>query len=166
MDCDFVVLVPELRDLFDAVAAGHDGAIGSRFSHESVLVNYPFFKVVCNRAFHALVRLVLVRGVRDLSNNLKVYRAEVLKSLPIESPHFAANLETGLRPLLAGYDVVEVPMSWINRTAGMGASSFRIAKVGPGYVSALARILAERWTGRNHGGVHRLGEARGSVHRG
>ena len=32
MDCDFVLLVPELRDLFDCVAEGHDGAIGSRFS--------------------------------------------------------------------------------------------------------------------------------------
>ena len=31
MDCDFVMLVPELRDLFEQVANGHDGAIGSRF---------------------------------------------------------------------------------------------------------------------------------------
>jgi hypothetical protein len=113
-----------------------------------------------------LVRLMLVRRVRDLSNNLKLYRADLLKSLPIESPHFAANVETGLRPLLAGYDVVEVPMSWINRTAGMGASSFWIAKVGPGYVSALARIIAERWMGRRNDAVHRLDEARGAVHRG
>jgi SAM-dependent methyltransferase len=39
MDCDFVLIVPELRDLFDAVAEGRDGAIGSRFSYDSVLVN-------------------------------------------------------------------------------------------------------------------------------
>ena len=30
MDCDFVEILPEFRDLFDVVAAGHDGAIGSR----------------------------------------------------------------------------------------------------------------------------------------
>ena len=35
MDSDFVQIVPELRDMFDVLAAGHDGAIGSRFSHES-----------------------------------------------------------------------------------------------------------------------------------
>src|SRR6185436_6996072 len=40
MDCDFVQIVPEFRDMFDAVAAGFDGAIGSRFSHESMLINY------------------------------------------------------------------------------------------------------------------------------
>ena len=52
MDCDFVLIVPELRDLFDVVAAGHEGAIGSRFSHESVLINYPFAKILANRLFH------------------------------------------------------------------------------------------------------------------
>jgi len=168
MDCDFVVLVPELRDLFDQVAAGRDGAIGSRFSYESMLVNYPFFKVLCNRAFHALVRLTLRRRVRDLSNNLKIYRAEILKTIAIGSPHFAANVETGLRPLLAGYDVVEVPISWIGRTAGMGASSFRIARVGPGYFAALVRILWQTWGLRRRSArvVHGLGAARGSAHRG
>ena len=99
MDCDFVLLVPELRDLFDRVAAGREGAIGSRFSYESVLINYPFFKILCNRAFHLLVKLTLLGRVRDVSNNLKLYRADILKTLDIEEPHFAANMETGLKPL-------------------------------------------------------------------
>jgi dolichol-phosphate mannosyltransferase len=141
LDCDFEMLVPELRDLFDVVADGSDGAIGSRFSHESVLINYPFFKILCNRAFHVLVKLTLLSHVRDISNNLKLYRAEILKDLQIEEPHFAANVETGLKPLLAGYDIREVPVSWINRTVGMGTSSFRIAGVAPGYARALLRIL-------------------------
>jgi hypothetical protein len=38
--------------------------------------------------------------MRDISNNLKLYRSEILKSLDIEQPHFAANVETGLKPLL------------------------------------------------------------------
>jgi SAM-dependent methyltransferase len=148
MDCDFVLLVPELRDLFDAVAAGREGAIGSRFSYESVLINYPFFKILCNRAFHLLVKLTLLSRVRDVSNNLKLYRADILKTLDIEEPHFAANMETGLKPLLAGYDVEEVPVSWINRTVGMGASSFRIIKVAPGYFGALMRTIRRVWRGQ------------------
>jgi SAM-dependent methyltransferase len=148
MDCDFAMLVPELRDLFDCVADGHEGAIGSRFSYESVLINYPFFKIVCNRAFHLLVRLTLLGRVRDVSNNLKLYRADILKTLDIEEPHFAANMETGLKPLLAGYDVREVPMSWINRTTGMGVSTFRIARVAPGYFWGLMRTIWRVWRGR------------------
>src|SRR5581483_4961279 len=145
MDCDFVLILPEFRDLFESVARGADGAIGSRFSHESVLINYPFFKIICNRAFHLLVNCLLLRGVRDVSNNLKLYRTDILKALRVEEPGFAANVETGLKPLLAGYAIDEVPMSWINRTTDMGQSSFRIASVAPGYARALARILRSSW---------------------
>jgi len=148
IDCDFVMLVPELRDLFDAVADGSDGAIGSRFSHESVLINYPFFKILCNRAFHLLVNVALLRGVRDVSNNLKLYRADLLKGLRLEEPHFAANAETGLKPLLDGFDIREVPISWINRTTGMGASTFRIGRVAPGYARALMRLIWREWKRR------------------
>jgi SAM-dependent methyltransferase len=150
MDCDFVQIVPELRDLFDVVAAGRDGAIGSRFSLESVLINYPFFKIICNRGFHALIRLLLPGRVRDISNNLKLYRAEILKGLEIEEDHFAANAETGLKPVLAGYDIQEVPISWINRTTEMGSSSFKLLGVGPGYLFALLRAVFNVWRGRRN----------------
>jgi glycosyltransferase involved in cell wall biosynthesis len=140
MDCDFVEILPEFRGLFDVIAEGHDGAIGSRFSHESVMLNYPFSKMLCNRLFHIAIKFLLIRNVRDVSNNLKLYRADILKSLAIQSPHFSANLETGLKPLLSGYDIREVPISWINRTTGMGTSSFNLKRVGGDYVRALIHI--------------------------
>ena len=132
MDCDFVLLVPELRDLFDSVAEGYDGAIGSRFSHESVLINYPFLKILCNRAFHVLVKRTFLPHVRDMSNNLKLYRADILKTLEIEEPRFAANMETGLKPLLAGYNIERgIRSRGSTGRADMGASSFRIVRVAP-----------------------------------
>ena len=66
----------------------------------------------------------------------------------MHEPHFAANMETGLKPLLGGFDIKEIPMSWINRTVGMGASTFRIVKVAPGYFRGLMRTLWQVWTGR------------------
>lgn len=141
MDSDFLLILPEIRDLFDAVARGRDGAIGSRFSYDSLLVNYPFFKILCNRTYHLLLNLLVPLHVRDLSNNLKLFRADILKNIAIEQPHFAANAETGLKPLLAGYDIEEVPISWINRSIDMGASSFRLLKVGQGYFFALLSTL-------------------------
>jgi hypothetical protein len=142
MDCDFVQIVPEFRDLFDAIASGREGAIGSRFTHESVLINYPLRKILCNRGFHLLLNLLLRLRVRDVSNNLKLMRADILKNTSIMENHFAANLETGIKPILAGYDVQEVPISWINRTIEMGQSSFRIVSVAPDYLSALLRIAS------------------------
>jgi len=141
MDCDFLHILPEFRDLFDAVARRRDGAIGSRFSYESMLINYPFPKIVANRAFHALANLMLPIHARDLTNNLKLFRADILKQVVIEQPHFAANAETGLKPVLAGYDIEEVPISWINRSVDMGTSTFKVASVAPGYFAALMSIL-------------------------
>jgi dolichol-phosphate mannosyltransferase len=152
MDSDFLLLLPELRDLFDAVARGRDGAIGSRFSYDSMLINYPFPKILANRCFHALANLILSLHARDLSNNLKLYRSEILKSLSIEQPHFAANAETGLKPVLAGYDIEEVPISWIGRSAEMGTSTFDVVKVAPGYFSALISII---WQARKIRRVNR-----------
>ncbi len=145
MDSDFTLILPELRDLFDAIACGKDGAVGSRFSYDSMLINYPFAKILANRAFHGLANLLLGLRVRDLSNNLKLYRAGILKDLKIEQPDFAANAETGLKPVLAGYDIEEVPISWINRSSDMGSSSFRVVPVAPGYFLALMRMV---WRGR------------------
>jgi len=149
MDCDFQHLLPEVRDLFDAAADGHDVVVGSRFSRHSVLLNYPFKKIVANRAFHALAQILLRRRFRDLTNNFKLLRREVVERLDITQPHFAANAETGLQPLLMGYSVKEVPISWINRTPDMGVSSFRLAKVGGGYCSVLMRL----WLKNVFGGI-------------
>jgi dolichol-phosphate mannosyltransferase len=140
LDCDFVHLLPEIRDLFDSAAEGHEVVIGSRFSRHSVLLNYPVQKIIANRAFHLLARLMLRRKFRDLTNNLKLLKIEVVRALGLSEPHFAVNAETGLRPLLMGFSVSEVPISWINRTADMGVSSFRLAKVGGGYWRVLARL--------------------------
>jgi hypothetical protein len=141
MDCDFVEIIPELRDLFDAITRGRDGAIGSRFSNESLLINYPFFKSLCNRLFHLLANLMLPVRVRDISNNLKLYKADILKTIEIEQPHFAANVETGLKPLLAGFDIEEVPVSWIGRRGDMGRSSFCVAQAAPSYFTALMTMM-------------------------
>jgi dolichol-phosphate mannosyltransferase len=143
MDCDFQHLLPEMRDLFDAAAEGYDVVVGSRFSRHSVLLNYPFQKIIANRGFHALAQIMLLRRFRDLTNNLKLIRREVVEKLQLTQPGFAVNAETGLQPLLMGYSVKEVPISWINRTLDMGVSSFRLAKVGGGYGQVLFRLWLE-----------------------
>ena len=140
IDCDFQHLLPEFRDLFDGAAEGNDVVIGSRFSRHSVLLNYPFAKIFANRAFHALAVVLFGRRIRDVTNNLKIMRREVVLDLRLRQPGFAVNAETGLQPLLLGYRVKQSPISWINRTPGMGTSSFRLVRVGGGYWKVLVGL--------------------------
>ncbi len=140
MDCDFQHLLPEMRELFDAAVNGYDVVVGSRFSRHSVLLNYPFQKIIANRTFHILAQLITRRRFRDLTNNLKLMRREVVQQLELTQPGFAVNAETGLKPLLLGFSLKEVPISWINRLPGMGVSSFQLARVGGGYFSVLKDV--------------------------
>ena len=149
MDCDFQHILPELTGLFDAVADGADMAIGSRFSRESVLLNYAFTKILANRGFHILANLLLGKHFRDATNNLKLMRKDVLKSLVLESDDFAANAETGLQPILLGYKVEEIPISWINRSVDMGFSSFNLLNTSPNYFVVLFRLVFRKWMGRD-----------------
>ncbi|MEP7065327.1 MAG: glycosyltransferase [Gemmatimonadota bacterium] len=141
MDCDFQHLLPEMRDLFDAAAEGFDVVVGSRFSRHSVLLNYPFQKVIANRGFHIIAQLALRRRFRDLTNNMKLMRRTVVERLVLCEPGFAVNAETGLQPLVMGYRIAEVPISWINRAPDMGTSSFRLVRVGGGYWRVLRRLV-------------------------
>jgi dolichol-phosphate mannosyltransferase len=145
LDCDFQHLLPEIRDLFDGIVEGYDVAVGSRFSRHSILLNYPLVKIVANRAFHMVARIVLVARFRDLTNNLKLMRRDVVEKLLLREQGFAINAETGLQPLLMGYRVKEVPISWIGRGVDMGVSSFRVLKVGGGYWRVLYRLWLWRF---------------------
>ena len=147
LDCDFRELLPEVRDLFDAVEDGYDVAVGSRFSRHSVLLNYPASKIVANRMFHAISQLALLARFRDLTNNLKLMRREVAQNLILLEPGFAVNAEIGMQPLVMGFTIREVPISWIGRGIDMGTSSFRIIKAGIGYWRVLYRLWLRRFIG-------------------
>lgn len=162
MDCDFQHLLPEISDLFDAAVRGYDVVVGSRFSRHSVLLNYPFGKIVANRVFHLIAQILLLRRFRDLTNNLKLLRREVLDRLLLLEPWFAVNAETGLQPLLMGYQVKEVPISWINRTPDMGMSSFKLAQVGWGYWRVLGRLWLRSVFGI--GGYRKMSVRKGARH--
>jgi len=150
MDCDFQHIVPEMTGLFDGLARGNDVVIGSRFSRNSVLLNYAFTKILANRGFHILANLLLGIPFRDATNNLKLMKIEVARKLEIEFNDFAANAETGLKPILMGYKVEEVPISWIDRSLDMGLSKFNLFKTGPNYAKLLSRLVWRKWVARRY----------------
>jgi dolichol-phosphate mannosyltransferase len=147
MDCDFQHLLPEMREMFDRASEGSPVVVGSRFSRHSILLNYPLTKIVANRGFHLLASIVMGRRFRDVTNNLKLLRRDVVERLLLKSPGFAVNAETGLLPILMGYPWRESPISWINRSFDMGHSSFKLVKVGSGYVEVLWNLFRARTFG-------------------
>ena len=116
MDCDFLENVTEIKRLIRRAETGnYDGVIGSRYISKGQLINYPWIKKVANRIYHFFVRNILGIRQKDLTNNFKLYKKEVIDSIDWQSNHFAINAETGIFPILKGYKVAEVPVSWVQR---------------------------------------------------
>src|SRR5437763_9905281 len=142
MDSDFVENIDQVRALIDEMGKGNcDGVIGSRFVKGGQIVRYPFLKRLMNRFFHYVVKTLF--GIRqdDLTNNFKLYKADIFRSMPWQSDGFAMNAETGLLPVLFGYNLVEVPVLWIDRDPEMGTSKFGLFKHGAGYLHVIFRAL-------------------------
>lgn len=145
MDCDFQHLVTEFSSLFEALNEDFDMVIGSRFSPNSILLNYPFLKVFFNRMFHFSLVILTGNKFRDLTNNLKIIKKEILDRIPINENGFAANAETGIYPMIMGFKICEVPMSWVNRDSLMGNSSFKLMQVGKGYFRVFYKALKYKY---------------------
>ena len=150
MDSDFVENIPQVRALLDTIERqGCDGVIGSRFVRGGRIVRYPFMKRVMNRLFHVVVKILFGVKQHDLTNNFKLYKAHILRSQPWQSNGFAMNAETGLLPILAGYNVIEVPVIWVGRDHSLGKSKFNLLKHGSGYLQVIRHAAHVRKTLRN-----------------
>src|SRR5215471_5769651 len=142
MDSDFDENINQVRLLINAIEKGNcDGVIGSRFVEGGRVVRYPFFKRLMNRLFHRVVRILFHVEQNDLTNNFKLYRANIFRSLPWKSDGFAMNAETGLLPILFGYRLIEVPVVWVDRDPEMGRSKFGLLKHGGGYLRVILYAL-------------------------
>ena len=83
-----------LKLSFFIIKEDYDCAFGSRFLNGSEILNYPKFKLILNRIFYLLVRVVTRYPYNDYTNLFKVYKMEVVESiLPIKSEGFSIGLE-------------------------------------------------------------------------
>jgi len=142
MDSDFVENISQVRLLIAAMDKGNcDGVIGSRFVKGGKVVRYPLLKRAMNRLFHHVVKIIFRVRQNDLTNNFKLYKADIFRALPWKSNDFAMNAETGLLPILFGYNLIEVPVMWVDRDPAMGRSKFGLLKHGGGYLRVIFQSL-------------------------
>jgi len=144
MDSDFIENVGEAQRLIHAIERKYDGVIGSRFIKGSRLVLYPLGKRIFNRIFHFVAKMTLRIKQKDLTNNFKLYKADIFRNLPWESNGYSMNAETGILPIVSGYCIGEVPISWVGRGRQMGKSKFRIFKEAWSYIRVI--LYARRYS--------------------
>ncbi|MDO8525091.1 MAG: glycosyltransferase family 2 protein [Candidatus Omnitrophota bacterium] len=155
MDSDFIESIGDVGKLIARMEAGDcDGVVGSRFVPGSRLEQYPLTKKIMNRLFHRVVSVLFNIRQKDLSNNFKLYKREIIEKMPWHSDDFAINAETGILPVLSGYKVCEVPVSWVGRNKEQGRSKFKLFKVGWGYIKVIPYALLFARNREKRGRVH------------
>jgi len=111
----------DIPGLVERIGDGYDVAYGSRFIEGGTLNNYPWAKLIANRAFNNLVRISFGIPYRDITNAFKAYRKEVLDEIGIdtlESSGFDLTVEIPIKAHILGFRSSEVPVQWCDRTAG------------------------------------------------
>jgi GT2 family glycosyltransferase len=95
--------------------------LGSRWVEGGVLRNWPRSRVLLSRGGNAYVRLALGLPLRDATGGFRAYRAEVLRKLAltdVASQGYCFQVDLVWQAWQAGFTVVEVPITFIERTYG------------------------------------------------
>jgi dolichol-phosphate mannosyltransferase len=145
MDCDFSHDPADVPRLIAACEAGADLALGSRYVRGGGTRNWGLLRRSISWGGSFYARLVLGVRVRDLTGGFKCFRRRVLETLDlnaIESKGYAFQIETTYRVLRRGFDVVEVPIVFVDRVEG--TSKMRGAIV----LEAMLRVPLLRFTAR------------------
>jgi dolichol-phosphate mannosyltransferase len=120
MDCDFSHDPKDVPRLV-AAAADADVVLGSRYVGGGAVRNWGALRRFVSAGGSWYARVVLGAPVRDLTGGFKCYRRAVLETIDldaIDSKGYAFQIETTYRALRAGFRVVEIPITFVDREAG------------------------------------------------
>jgi dolichol-phosphate mannosyltransferase len=142
MDADLSHDPNTVPALIDALDAGADLAIGTRYITGGATPGWPLHRRILSRAGGQYARRVLHLPSHDPTSGFRAFRAELLQACELETvaaQGFAFQLEMLHRATRLGARVVEVPIVFHDRAAGESKLSGGIAQEALRLVNALRR---------------------------
>ncbi|HEY2309624.1 MAG TPA: polyprenol monophosphomannose synthase [Gaiellaceae bacterium] len=125
MDCDFSHDPADVPRLIAAIEGGADLALGSRYVEGGGTTDWGLARRLISRGASAYTR-VLLMPVHDATGGFKCFRRSVLESIDldtIDAAGYVFQIETTYRTLRKGFQVVEIPIRFADRTAGKSKMS-------------------------------------------
>lgn len=140
MDADGSHAPEDLPRLLDAVGDA-DLSIGSRYVPGGSTVNWPLRRTLLSRGANLYSRIALGIKVSDMTAGFRAYRRPVLEKLAlaeVASHGYCFQIDLTRRTADAGFDIVEVPITFTDREIGVSKMSggimseafFRVAEWG------------------------------------
>ncbi|ORV40439.1 dolichol-phosphate mannosyltransferase [Mycolicibacter engbaekii] len=135
MDADGSHAPEQLYRLLDAIDAGADLAIGSRYVDGGAVRNWPVRRLVLSKTANTYARLLLGVGIHDITAGYRAYRRSVLEKIgldAVESKGYCFQVDLTWRAVNNGFTITEVPITFTERELGvskMSGSNIREAMV-------------------------------------
>lgn len=129
MDADLSHDPAYLPHLFAELAVGADVVVGSRNVSGGGVRGWGLGRKILSRGGSLYARTILGLSVRDLTTGYKAFRRQVLERIDlgrVESNGYAFQVEMTYRAVLLGFNVVEVPIIFVDRRVGQSKMSRRI----------------------------------------
>jgi dolichol-phosphate mannosyltransferase len=142
MDCDFSHDPADVPRLIAACEGAADLALGSRWVDGGGTVNWGLLRRLISRGGSLYARLVLGVPVRDLTGGFKCFRRRVLETIDLDAiaaRGYGFQIEGTYRALRAGFRVVELPITFVDRRVGESKMSGAIV------VEAMRQVPVLRW---------------------
>jgi len=120
-----------------------DAVFGSRFIKGSKIIDYPKKKLILNRIFNIVTKLLFINDYNDFTNAFKIYKKNaLLKTFPLVSESFNIFLELPLKIISRKMKYKIIPISWTNRKEGN--SKFDLKELKAKYLFTLIYCLLEK----------------------
>src|SRR5712691_976676 len=122
MDADGSHRPEDLPRLLDAIAAGADGVIGSRWVPGGKVVNWPKKREMLSRGANIYTRIMIGFNVKDATGGYRAYRASTLRRIDlsnVESTGYSFQVDITVRIVKAGLRIAEVPITFVERERGV-----------------------------------------------
>lgn len=129
MDADFSHNPEDLIRLRAAAVDGADMVIGSRYIRGVNVVNWPMSRVLMSYFASVYVRLITRINIQDATAGFVCFNRKVLERLDLDKIKFvgyAFQIEMKFKAIQYGFNVVEVPIIFTDRTLGVSKMSTKI----------------------------------------
>lgn len=127
MDADFSHNPDDLPRLYEACRNAGDGvAIGSRYCDGISVVNWPLGRILMSFFASKYVRFILDINVYDCTAGFKCYSRKVLEAInldAVEMKGYGFQIEMKYTAHKLGFNIVEVPVVFVNRKLGTSKMS-------------------------------------------
>ncbi len=129
MDADFSHDYKDLPRLMDACKSSGGMSIGSRYVRGGKVSNWPMTRILMSYFASLYVRAILWINVMDTTAGFVCYHRAVLETIDLDSIEFvgyAFQIEMKYKAMKAGFKLVEVPITFIDRQVGQSKMSMNI----------------------------------------